>query len=68
MLWVGESIVSLGRCKTYEEIEAQVQKVTPQDIQRVAGQIFKAPGLHLAVVGSPKASESELLDKLHFYQ
>ncbi len=58
MLWMGENVLSLNRCKTLKEIVEQVNKITAPDLQRVAKMIFKSESLHLAAIG-PKVSESE---------
>ncbi len=58
MIWVGESAVCLGRCRTYEEVAAGVDRVTAGDLRRVAGDIFKTRALNLAVIG-PKAADLE---------
>ncbi len=58
MLWAGENMVSLGRCRTPEEVTDRVEKVTAEDLTRVAKKIFSGGSLNLAVVG-PKASSLE---------
>ena len=52
MLWVGENVVSLGRCKTSEEVVEHVEKVSAEDVRRVAKGLFKSKGLNLALVGA----------------
>ncbi|OGW82533.1 MAG: hypothetical protein A3C47_04165 [Omnitrophica bacterium RIFCSPHIGHO2_02_FULL_51_18] len=51
MLWVGESMVCLGRCKTPGEVLERVAKITSGDIRRVARGIFKSDRCYLAAVG-----------------
>jgi predicted Zn-dependent peptidase len=58
MLWAGESAVTLNRCRSTEEILDRVQKVTAEDIQKVAKNLFKDETLNMALVG-PKQSEKE---------
>jgi predicted Zn-dependent peptidase len=58
MLWVGESLVRLGRCRTLQEVLDGVSKVGPEDLRRVAGEIFKNRSLNLAVIG-PRIEELE---------
>ncbi len=58
MLWAGEGVVSLDRCKTPEEVTRQVERVTADDLKRVAGDIFRTDSLNLAVVG-PQGSRLE---------
>ena len=58
MLWVGESAVSLGKCRTPREVARAVEKVTAADLRRVAKNIFRSDSLNLAAVG-PSFSEKE---------
>lgn len=51
MLWVGESAVSLGRCKTPAEIAQKVRAVTAGDLRRVAKRLFRAESFNFALVG-----------------
>lgn len=51
MLWAGESVMNLGRVRSPQEVIAAVEKVTAEDIQRVAKTIFTTKSLTLAVVG-----------------
>ncbi|HXV19021.1 MAG TPA: pitrilysin family protein, partial [Candidatus Omnitrophota bacterium] len=61
MLWIGESAVSLGRCRTPEEVLRAVRKVSIADLRRVARNVFKPEHLNLAVVGPHReALESDL--------
>ncbi len=63
MLWAGESLVSLGRCRTPKEIVAQVGKITMEDISLSAAEIFKDASLHLSVVGPLKGSVVRSLER-----
>ncbi len=58
MLWVGENILTLDKYQRYEAVRARIQKVTPDDLQQVARELFKPQALHLAAVG-PKALDLE---------
>ena len=51
MLWVGESMLCLGRCKTPDEVIKQVARINPADIRRIARAIFKSENCNLAAVG-----------------
>ena len=65
MLWVGESMLSLGRCKTPDEVIKHVTRIKPADIRRIAKSIFKAENCNLAVVGpSVKELQSGFLRQL----
>ena len=65
MLWVGENIVTLGKVRTPEEVMKRIERVTPDDVRRVAKEIFKTSALNLAMVG-PEQSEVELNKLLCF--
>ena len=58
MLWAGESIVSSGKRQTYDQVSTEVEKVSPDNLKRVAKSIFKSRSMCLAAVG-PKASDLE---------
>ncbi len=51
MLWVGESAVTLGRCRTPQEITTGVEAVTLEDLRRVSEELFIKRPFHLTVVG-----------------
>jgi predicted Zn-dependent peptidase len=51
MLWMGESVVCLGRTRTPAEVIERVEKITADDLKRVASQVFQSRNLNLAVVG-----------------
>lgn len=56
MLWVGEGLVSLGRCRSPQEVIAQVEKISADDISAAAKEIFLPSLLHVALVGPLKTS------------
>lgn len=51
MLWMAESVVCLGRTRTPAEVIERVEKITADDLRRVAGEVFQTKNLNLAVVG-----------------
>ena len=51
MLWAGESMVTLGRCRTAREVTGLVEQVTAGDLKRVAENLFKNRAFRLAIVG-----------------
>ncbi|NLE64806.1 MAG: insulinase family protein, partial [Elusimicrobia bacterium] len=51
MMWVGESLIERDRIRTLGEVVYRVNSLTPEDIRRVAGDIFKEKRLNLALVG-----------------
>lgn len=64
MLWAGESMVSFGRCRTPEEVAERIEKVTAEDLRRVAESLFAGKGMDLAVVGPVPVEHEERLRAL----
>ncbi|MBX4189233.1 insulinase family protein [Candidatus Parcubacteria bacterium] len=54
--------VTKGRSETPEEIERALRRVTPKDVQKIAGDIFRNEKLNLALVG--KVEDKEELRKV----
>jgi predicted Zn-dependent peptidase len=50
--YFGIQEIMKGKMKTPEELKKEIEKVTPQDIQKVAREIFKDDRLNLAIVGN----------------
>ncbi len=63
--WLAAQELLLGRIMTVEEVLAIVDRVTAEDIQRVARRVFIDSNVNLAVVG-PAPSEEKLKKLLHF--
>lgn len=63
MLWVGDSVVTLGRVRTPGEVVQAVERVTPDDLRRVAKDLIRTEALNLCVVG-PGADEKDLRSRL----
>ncbi len=61
MLWIGEQAVTVGRVAKPDQLLAHLDRVTARDIRRVAGQLFVAPKMHLAVVGQVSEAEGARL-------
>lgn len=64
MMWIGESMIERDRIRTLGEVVYRVNALTPDDIQRVAGDILKERRLNLAVVGALKDEQEEALRQL----
>ncbi|MDP3142730.1 MAG: pitrilysin family protein [Candidatus Omnitrophota bacterium] len=61
MLWIGESVVSLDKTFTLDQILKDVNKIEISDLRRVANSIFKGEKVNLALIGpSAKSSGSEI--------
>lgn len=65
MLWAGESALTLGRLKTQEEVIEKIERVSVDDILRVAQQLFVTRSLSLAMVG-PSLSDKDFRRLLSF--
>lgn len=64
MLWIGESMSSLGKVHTLKEIVDQVKKITPADILKVAGEIFRQDNLSLSVIGPLERDKDKIYNQL----
>ena len=66
MLWIGEQESSLKRIKSPRDILREVNKVTIEDLKRVAQGIFRDNNLSLAIVGPlPDPVQREISDLLN---
>lgn len=59
MHWLGESKLCLGRVPSVEEVLDKVNRVTADDLQRIANQLFTNDNLNLALIG-PLKEEKEI--------
>lgn len=57
MLWLGEQESALGRIKTAQDILSEIQRVTIEDLLRVARDIFRNNNLSLAIIGPQSSHE-----------
>jgi predicted Zn-dependent peptidase len=51
MMWMGESLIGLGRIQTIKEIVSEIQAVTPEQVSAVAKMLFQPGRMTLACVG-----------------
>lgn len=65
MLWIGESIATLDKTYTLEDIIKEVKKINRQDLQKVAQSIFKEKSLNLALIGPLKDKETKIYAQLY---
>jgi predicted Zn-dependent peptidase len=56
----GEALLTMGEIESVDSVVSRLAAVTTEDIQRVAGQIFKREKMTLSVVG-PSIEEARLL-------
>ncbi len=59
MHWLGENRLCLGRVPSVEEVLEKVNRVTADDLQRIANQLFSNDNLNLALIG-PLKEEKEI--------
>ena len=64
MLWLGEKVASGEKELDAEKVMERIEAVTPDDILRVAGHIFRDENMDIAVIG-PVKDEGELNKALH---
>jgi len=51
MMWMGESIIGLGRVQPMKEMLEEIQAVTPEQVSAVARELFQPGRMTLACVG-----------------
>lgn len=59
LLWVGERLLYSDKVLTRDEITREIQKVTSEDVQKVAAEIFQTANANLTLVGPLKERERE---------
>lgn len=64
MLWIGESVSSLDKTYSLEEITREVKKVKRVDVREAAKTIFHEKKLNLALIGPLKNDEDKILSCL----
>lgn len=64
MLWLGEGVVSRDRCRTWVEVEREINRVKAADVHRLASSILNASSYSLAVVGPLKEEHEQKLKGL----
>lgn len=65
MLWIGEPTATLDKTYTLSDIMEEINRVSREDIRRVAGCIFKEKSLNLALIGPLKDSRDKIYRQLH---
>jgi predicted Zn-dependent peptidase len=64
MLWIGEYTATLDRTYYLEDIIKEVNRVTREDIRKVARQIFTPQKINLALIGPLKKMEERISNQL----
>jgi len=65
MLWMGESIACLDKVFTLEQILKEVNKVSIEDLRKVASMVFVNKGINLALIGPLEKSEPDIFARLN---
>ncbi len=66
LLWVGEKVLYREGVPNRQEIAQAIEKVTAEDIQKVARQIFQTSHLNLTMIGPQKVKEQNQIRKNAF--
>jgi predicted Zn-dependent peptidase len=64
MLWLGEKIIAGEEDFSAKKILKSIEKVSPEDLMRVAAEIFIEKNLSLAVIG-PIKDETGIKEAMH---
>jgi predicted Zn-dependent peptidase len=64
MLWMGESLMNLGFLQTKEEMRRHIERVTAEDILRVAGEVIDWKKLRFAAVGPQGAGQEDKIREM----
>jgi predicted Zn-dependent peptidase len=65
MMWLGEHLLAYGTIQTPEEVERRIGAVTGEDVQKVAGELFRDNRLNVAVI-TPSKDEKAIHNLLGF--
>ncbi|HLD82616.1 MAG TPA: insulinase family protein, partial [Candidatus Omnitrophota bacterium] len=60
MLWIGETTASLNKTYSISDIIKEVNKISRQDIGKVAKEVFRVEKLRIALIGPLKDKEEAL--------
>lgn len=63
MLYMGEQFISLGKVKTQEEIIRELNRVKIDDLQRIAGEVFRQEKINLALIGPASDKDKADIEK-----
>ena len=66
MLWMGEHLSAEGKIPTPQAVVAEIEKIEPDDVKRVAKRILGDSHLNMAVIGTiNKTEEKKISEALH---
>lgn len=66
MLWIGDSVVTMDKAFTLDEVTEGVKSVKRQDIRKVAQYLFEEKKINLAVIGPVNGAKDDIAKQLHF--
>ncbi len=64
MLWIGESLASIDRIYSMNDVIKEVDRIQREDIREVARRIFSDNNFHLSLVGPVKGLEDKIRNEL----
>jgi len=64
MLWIGESLASIDRIYSMDDVIKEVDRIQREDIREVARRIFSDNNFHLSLVGPVKGLEDKIRNEL----
>lgn len=64
MAWLGEQGITCAEIKSMEDVLGEINKVTIDDILRVAGLIFRNKSLNLSLIGPQKEKERLIISRM----
>lgn len=62
MLWLGENVAALDKIHNPEEVLKELDKITVDDLRRVANDIFKTKDVSFALIGNIKDKDRRLIE------
>ena len=64
MLWMGEHLSAEDSIPTPQEVVAEIEKIEPDDLTRVAKRIFADPHLNMALIGTANTAEEKRISEV----
>ena len=65
MMWVGEHLLAYGFIHSPDDIEREIEAVTPEAIEQVAADVFRDHRLNAAII-TPSKDEKAVSELLSF--
>jgi predicted Zn-dependent peptidase len=64
MLWMVEHLSALGHIPMPKEVVAEIEKLDPDDVKRVANRVLGDPHLNMAVIGTANKNEEKRISEV----